>query len=309
MLARREYVYKVVNGLPVHADVYFRKPASASKSLPIALHFHGGNFTVGSKALFSQRQATKLLDLGFVVVSADYRLCPTVTVYDGPVTDALDAYQWSQTKVPELLLNDAGIEVDGSRVVTFGQSCGATLALLMAASPMPPRAILDLYGMKYLEDEAFHTPLPPPPSGALKFDDAFLAKVWDDLPPPTSGPPPVGPNGPDFRNYRVAWMFSAMGQGNLLKTTVGDGDYGRVDPATLFAKGGFPPTYFIHGTKDFLVPDAVSQRAHKELKEHGAVTELVLVEGAPHGFDDRAGPLDDVQGIVDRGLEFLRSHV
>lgn len=47
------------------------------------------------------------------------------------MTDALDAYKWSQTKVPELLLNDAGIEVDGSRVVTFGQSCGATLALLM----------------------------------------------------------------------------------------------------------------------------------------------------------------------------------
>lgn len=163
--------------------------------------------------------------------------------------------------------------------------------------------------MKYLKDEAFHTALPPPPSGAPKFDEKFLAKVWEDLPPPTSGPPPVDPNGPDFSNYRVAWMFNAMGQGNLLRTTVSDGDYDRVDPASLFNKGSFPPTYFIHGTKDFLVPAEVSRRAHSELKERGAVTELVLVESAPHGFDDRAKPLDDVHGIVDRGFEFLRAHV
>lgn len=81
--------------------------------------------------MLSHYQAAKLVELGFVVVSANYRLCPTITVYEGPVSDAFDAYKWSQSKLPDLLSNDAGVSVDGSRIVTFGHSCGAALALLM----------------------------------------------------------------------------------------------------------------------------------------------------------------------------------
>ena len=75
-------------------------------------------------------QSEMLLDLGFVVVSANYRLAPTVTVFEGPVNDALDAYEWSRTKLPQLLLEDAHVKADGSRIVTLGHSCGGTLALL-----------------------------------------------------------------------------------------------------------------------------------------------------------------------------------
>ena len=108
-----------------------------------ALHFHGGNFTLGSKELLVRYQAEKLVDLGFVVVSANYRLSPTVTVFEGAVKDALDAYRWAQTKLPELLSGDAGVNVDGSRIVTWGHSCGATLALLTVRGYLGP--IFDLY--------------------------------------------------------------------------------------------------------------------------------------------------------------------
>lgn len=151
MTTRKEYIYKVANGVSVAADVYFRKAVTSSK-LPIgssrpfcpsvfhlltpclALHFHGGNFTVGSKDMLPRNQSEKLLDLGFVVVSANYRLAPTITVFEGPVQDALDAYKWSQTNLPELLLKDAGVDIDGSRIVTFGHSCGGTLALLTVST-------------------------------------------------------------------------------------------------------------------------------------------------------------------------------
>lgn len=75
----------------------------------------------------------KLLELGFVVVSANYRLCPTISLFDGPVSDALDAYQWTQAKLPVMLKRDADLNVDGTRIVTFGHSCGGTLALLMVS--------------------------------------------------------------------------------------------------------------------------------------------------------------------------------
>ncbi|KAF4995703.1 hypothetical protein FDECE_12732 [Fusarium decemcellulare] len=274
----------------------------------IALHFHGGNFTVGSKELLVRHQAAKLVDLGFVVVSANYRLSPTITVYEGPVTDALDAYKWTQTMLPGLLSSDTGVSVDGSRIVTLGHSCGATLALLTASLPRPPLAILDIYGIKYLSDPAYHTPFPPLP-GSPKLEEDFVGRIWKDIPPPTSAPPPMGPSGPDFSNYRVAWMFEAMGKGTLLKTTVGDDNYDRVDPVSLFSKGHFPPTYFIHGTEDRLVPARLSQRAHSELKSHGVETELALVEGGQHGLDEKAQPGDGVFDVLTKGFEFLKAHV
>ncbi|KAJ6026868.1 hypothetical protein N7460_011685 [Penicillium canescens] len=307
MFIRKEYIYKIANGVPIKADVYFKKTLSRQKS-PIALHFHGGNFTVGSKDMLSQHQVTDLVDKGFVVASPNYRLCPTITVHDGPVTDALDAYDWCQTKLPDLLQNDAGITVDGFRIVTFGQSCGAALALSTAALPNPPLAILDLYGMKYFNDQSFHTALPPPPTDSPTFENSFLSQIWKDVPPPSSAPPPMGPAGPDFSNPRVAWMFDVLGKGLLMKEVVRDGNYERVDPARLFSKGRFPPTYFIHGAKDFLVPAELSQRAHDELENAGAETELVIIEGGQHGFDESAEPGSYVFDVVSKGFEFLRTH-
>ncbi|RKK72109.1 hypothetical protein BFJ69_g10372 [Fusarium oxysporum] len=306
MTTRKEYVFKAINGIPVAADVYFRKTTTASK-LPIALHFHGGNFTVGSKQMLPRDQCERLLDLGFVVVSANYRLAPTVTVFEGPVKDALDAYEWSRTKLPQLLLEDAHVKANGSRIVALGHSCGGTLALLTASSPQPPRAILDIYGIKYLADSAFHTPLPEPP-GAPQIDQDFTSKIWKDNPPPTSAPPPVGPKGPDLANYRVAWMFDQLGKGTQLKTVVGDGDYDRVDPVSQFSKGNFPPTFIIHGAEDKLVPARLSQQAYEELKSHGVETELVLVEGGQHGFDEIGQPENALE-LLEKGFEFLKAHV
>lgn len=71
----------------------------------------------------------RLLDRGFIVVSANYRLCPTITLYEGPVRDSLDAYEWARLALPGLLKNE-GVSADGSRIVVLGHSCGGTLALL-----------------------------------------------------------------------------------------------------------------------------------------------------------------------------------
>ncbi|EKG16242.1 Alpha/beta hydrolase fold-3 [Macrophomina phaseolina MS6] len=133
-MEKKEYTFKEISNTLIAADVYYTKENAGSKS-PIALHFHGGNFVVGSKALLGEQHVKKLLELGFIVVSANYRLCPTTTVYDGPVQDAFDAYNWARTTLPGLLKSDAGIEADGSRIVVFGHSCGATLGLLTVSHP------------------------------------------------------------------------------------------------------------------------------------------------------------------------------
>lgn len=92
---------------------------------------------IGSKDILSDEYPAyieKMLQLGFIVVAANHRLCPTISLYDGPVTDSRDCYTWTQGKLPALLQQDFGVAADGKRVVTWGHSVGGTLALLMVSS-------------------------------------------------------------------------------------------------------------------------------------------------------------------------------
>ncbi len=52
----------------------------------------------------------------------------------------------------------------------------------------------------------------------------------------------------------------------------------------LFATPDDPPTLFIHGDADKLVPLKTSERMHAELKKQKVETELLVIEGAAHGF-------------------------
>jgi acetyl esterase/lipase len=79
--------------------------------------------------MLPQEQIQYLTDSGFVVVSADYRLCPQVSLYEGPIQDAKDAYTWCKKSLPGLLKEEAQIEIDSARVVVLGHSAGACLAL------------------------------------------------------------------------------------------------------------------------------------------------------------------------------------
>lgn len=45
-----------------------------------------------------------------------------------------------------------------------------------------------------------------------------------------------------------------------------------------------PPVLLIHGTADELVPHSHSERMHAALEQAGVTSELILLEGAPHGF-------------------------
>ncbi|KAH8656343.1 Alpha/Beta hydrolase protein, partial [Ilyonectria robusta] len=275
--------------------------------LSAAVYYHGGNFVVGHKDLIQPAYVNKLLELGFgAVVSPDYRLSPTISAFEGPVTDARDAYAWSQAELPAKLAQDVGVKLDADRIATWGHSAGGTLAMLVASAPKPPRAILNLFGMLYFQDESYHSPLKMPP---VKIPDAeFRDQVYKDVPPPTSAPPPFGPKGPDMSTARGAWLFSHMADGTFLKNVQPDGDYNKIDPASLFVSS-FPPTFFGHGSADMAVNVKLTEKAHQALQELGVDSKLEIVEGAGHGFDMGKKPGDKAYDTVIEGLQFLRDHV
>lgn len=86
-----------------------------------------------SKAIISH-----LVDeLGFAVVVPNYRHCPTVSVFEGPIKDIRACYQWVHKKLPDLLEGECGIKLDGNKIVLVGSSAGGNLALHLVYSRAP----------------------------------------------------------------------------------------------------------------------------------------------------------------------------
>lgn len=56
----------------------------------------------------------------------------------------------------------------------------------------------------------------------------------------------------------------------------------------LFVDASDPPTLIIHGSADTLVPISSGRSIYEALKQAGAVTEFIEIEGGDHGFTDPA---------------------
>jgi acetyl esterase/lipase len=84
--------------------------------------------------MIPKSQIESLVNKGFLVVTPEYRLCPQVSLYEGPIQDAKDALKWCQEELPKLM-SEKGVEVDRKRVVAMGHSAGGQLALTTAHPP------------------------------------------------------------------------------------------------------------------------------------------------------------------------------
>ncbi|KAJ5513434.1 Alpha/beta hydrolase fold-3 [Penicillium fimorum] len=314
----RDYAFKTFGDAEkVYATAHWAK-SQTDAPLGIALAFHGGGFVVGSRLMLPMEQIEYLANAGFVVVSADYRLCPQVSLYDGPIQDAKDVYAWCKESLPGLLKKDAEIEVDPSRTVVFGHSAGGNLALHTGALADPPRAILDFYGVKYTSDPFWFEPLP-----ALamipSLPEEFINQVFNEPVCSTTmlsleratntsdKPKSKGLPRPDLSVPRNAWLFVSLKDGTQLKAIVKDSDYKRIDPVNSFTDK-FPPTFFIHGDADGMVIPKFSIQAKEKLESLGVETGILLPEGKSHGFDVGV-EVDELEfAPIRAGLDFLIAH-
>jgi acetyl esterase/lipase len=98
-------------------------------------------------------QIESLCHLGFVAVIPNYRLCPQISLYDGPVTDSLDCLEWVATSLPAILQKEPNaVKVDTERIVVMGHSAGASLALLVVR----PLLLVDMCSLWKQTDGVVH---------------------------------------------------------------------------------------------------------------------------------------------------------
>jgi acetyl esterase/lipase len=100
------------------------QPTDVAAPRPAILHVHGGGYVIGVPEMNDAVNRQMASDLGYVIVSVDYRLAPE-TPFPGPLEDCYAALQWLHANAGEL-------GVDPARIAIRGESAGGGLAAGLA---------------------------------------------------------------------------------------------------------------------------------------------------------------------------------
>jgi acetyl esterase/lipase len=305
----KDYTYKTfASDRPILATVHFDETVNSSKPRPIAIHIHGGGFTIGTRLTKPSAPVEYLTRHGLVVVSIDHRFTPNISLADGPIADCRSAYQWVHDSLPSLLQQQHSISADGDRIVVFGMSAGGFLTLTLGAGTAPrPKALLSFYGPQLTMSEFYKQPVDLP---IPDFPDSFIDRVFDEPVISNSAEQPANKakDPATGLDARMAWVLTKIKQGKLINVLMGD-DVAKLDPAANF-DGSYPPTYFAQGGQDKLVNVNVVHQGYEKLKAAGVETELGIWAEGGHDFDEGVKEGEPAWNeVIVNGLDFLIKHV
>jgi acetyl esterase/lipase/2-polyprenyl-3-methyl-5-hydroxy-6-metoxy-1,4-benzoquinol methylase/acyl carrier protein len=313
--------YAERDGLQLMADIYYPHSIDAKGTKrPIALLIHGGGHIMLSRKDIRPAQVDLLLDAGFLPVSIDYRLCPEVSLLQGPMPDVRDALAWARADLPYQTLSRSDIQPDGDHVVAVGWSTGGHLAMTLSwTAPehgiRPPQAILAFYGPTDYTDPFWTTPNFPY-AEAVSEEHTRLTRPLDALHdssitaynPPANKQALGGWMAPSDPRSQIALYMNWTGQTlsvlfngchyKKLAAAKGHGtsevvlpapplpDIQRACPLSQIVAGRYrTPTFLIHGSLDDLIPVEQAQRTQDAMRTAGVESTLRVVKDGLHLFD------------------------
>jgi acetyl esterase/lipase len=116
---KKVFVYKTVNGHELKANIFLPKTQGP---FPAIVFFHGGFFFGNRDTGLLSNLRDELIDSGYAIVSADYRLAPE-TKLKGMLEDVSDINLWLRKN------GSREFNVDTNRIANAGCSAGGYLAL------------------------------------------------------------------------------------------------------------------------------------------------------------------------------------
>ena len=238
MASERDVAFATADGVDLKLDIYRPNGASARAAI---LFLHGGGWRGGSREIM-RPLARAMAEFGFVGLPAQYRLTGQ-SAWPAQIHDLKAAIRWTRA-------NAARLDIDPDRIVLWGSSAGAHLALLAAGTPDDP-AFEGEVGLK----------------GVSSVVQAVIA-----VHPPTSFY--VGPR--DLSHSSA--IDALMGPG------ASEADARAASPLSHVSER-FPPTLLLHGTADRVVHHSSSQRMLDALRTAKAPADLHLFHGQNHGFE------------------------
>ncbi|KAJ6133404.1 hypothetical protein N7471_008619 [Penicillium samsonianum] len=337
-MGKETVVFKQIDGLDLEADIHYPvRVADLNMPLPVALMIHGGGHIMLSRNDIRPRQTQLLQEKGFLPIAVDYRLCPEVTLAQGPMEDVVDALAWIRTVLPTIQLQRADVKIDGRRVVSVGWSTGGHLAVSLGWNSIPrhiepPQAILAFYCPLDYEDEFWLRPNVPVGSESTTTSYELDQTAWSAVREKPIASYNVAPaeraiggwlSSTDPRS-RLALYMNWHGRSlhvllNGLYPTQREEPNApteeairAVSPLAQIRSGAHStPTFIIHPRDDDLIPWQQAQRTYEALQRRGIDSQLCIVEDAPHLFDIYRQYQErvDIQDVIQEGYEFLRARV
>jgi acetyl esterase/lipase len=261
-----DVVYGRASGQDLLVDVYL---AESSEPTPVLIFIHGGGWRGGSKKLRTPFLLERILPGGISLVSVEYRFSD-VAIHPAQVEDCTRAVQFVRHKAEEW-------NIDPGKVALMGGSAGAHLALMVG-----------------LRDDAAN-----PDSDDPVERQSSRASCVVSLAGPT-----------DFNlirtiehkhpAYRTLLGFEPGTPAEEIPQALLD----DVSPIT-YASAGDPPTLLLHGTADTTVPIEHAVKLEKRLREVGAESRLIKLEGIGHGIGLGKGDAEVGEEVVD----FIKRHL
>ncbi|KAF2762118.1 alpha/beta-hydrolase [Pseudovirgaria hyperparasitica] len=304
--------YKTLPDLEIETDVYLPSstPSTVTK-YPVILNIHGGAFMLGSSSMVNKDQVQNCLDRGWIVLALDHRLCPQVSILDGPLRDCRDALAWVYDGGLYQALRAHGFEkfgVDTDRVMGFGTSSGGHLALGLAYGvSRPVAAVLDFYGPASLKDPIWTTPLAHVPTPDVS--EEFINRIFDG-PVPTVGGMSLEGQGQlsPKDDPRTAFALTKISRGEVIQTIQPDGNLAAIDPCENVS-ATWPPVCIVHGLADDMVPVHLSRALYARMKDYGVDAEMIEIEGEKHTFAGKMVKGSKVWDEQRKGFDFLEKIV
>lgn len=244
------YEYEAEDGTSLQLDYYAPQATSTDRSStasapPLVIVIHGGSWSGGDRTQLPAMNR-HLAARGYAVAAIEYRLAPD-HVYPAQLDDVRAATNWLRTRHDEL-------GFDPERVVLYGRSAGAHLALLGAYTWRADwvKAVVALYPPADLT-WSWHHPSNPLVLNTPETLSAFMGGALDESPEQAER-------------------------------------YAEASPYT-HTRRALPPTLLIHGGRDELVSQEQSRRLAARLHEQGAPAYLLALPWATHGCEaNLAGP-------------------
>ncbi|GAA3403481.1 MULTISPECIES: alpha/beta hydrolase [Pseudarthrobacter] len=262
--------------LPAGSDAGCDTGADAGESgFPAVIHFHGGGWRMGERSSlgptvdgFGLSPIEQLVEAGFVVASADYRLTDAAT-FPAQLLDAKAAVRW-------LRAHAADYGVDPGRIYAWGDSAGGHLASLVG---LTARAATD---------------------GATD-DDVAAVAAWY---PPTD----LNRMGEQARPDAVARADDPGSREALLigAQPADAPDKAKAASPLTYVHPDAPPFLLVHGTADRFVPVAQSASLTEALESAGAAVELLLIEDADHMWQLPDGTQAAARQATAATIDFFR---
>lgn len=221
----------------------------------------------GGWIMSDRRKDLFLRDLtndGFAVASVDYRLASAAR-FPAQIEDCRLALRW-------VLDHGREYQLDPGRVGVTGTSAGGQLALLLGLAET----------RRFLPAGT-----PPFPAGTVKAICAFY--------PPTDLVAIVPEDRRDRDDNLVANLLGGPVSQRL--------DLARAASPIRYVGKTSPPTFFVHGDRDRVVPLAQSRRLYETLKAAGAPTHLTVYPGKGHAFGPRPDTRREIAEFFSRYLK------